>query len=244
MSSYPIRYRHVVGGIYAGGAPNQDNIATLAQMGVRYVLSLDQDVAEKIKPWLDQYKIKQIVIPIFPLTVMDDNLKYLSRNIPRILSSFQPIYVHCLHGSDRTGLAIAIYRIAKQHYSVPQALREAKNWNYGAGISPATQKLWENLLLSVASQYGVLDSHSIEDGSAVCKQEQMIYPPTVSLQSGAPEGIYPASFAPYLAESLTDESNRVMDGGFPMVGNRIMVGPAGGGAPVENQSLINVETYL
>lgn len=242
-ASYPLRFRHITDGIYAGAAPNQDNIATLAQLGVKYVLSLDQTIANNIKPWLDQYKIKQILIPIEPTTTLTDNLKYLARNIVRILSSFQPIYVHCLHGSDRTGLAIALYRVAKQHYSVNQAINEAKRYNYGLGISPQTQQLWHKLLLVTASQNGVADSGAAEDGGLTERPAQLIYPPTISLQSGSPPEIYPASFAPYQAQLLTTEIDPIVSPGLPLVGDIRTVGPAGAAAPVENQGLLNLKTY-
>jgi protein tyrosine/serine phosphatase len=41
-------------------------------------------------------------------------------------SSEWPIFVHCRRGADRTGTAIACYRIAHDHWSNQQALAEAK----------------------------------------------------------------------------------------------------------------------
>lgn len=244
MSSYPLKFRHVEAGIYAGGAPSQDNIDTLAKLGVKYVLSLDNSVAAKIKPILDQRKIKQILIPIEPIATLNDNLKYLARNISRILSGYQPIYVHCLQGQDRTGLAIALYRVTHNHWTPERAVQEAKIYNYGAGVSPQTQKMWYNVLLEAAGKSGT--PMEADDGRLNYRPSQLVYPPTVSLQSGAPEGIYPISFAPYQPISLESETNRmpgVGGEGIPMVGNRSSVGPAGGAGYTENQGLLNVKTY-
>ena len=38
----------------------------------------------------------------------------------------RPIYLHCLHGRDRTGMFAAIYRIARQNWSADQAYSEMK----------------------------------------------------------------------------------------------------------------------
>jgi tyrosine-protein phosphatase SIW14 len=35
-----------------------------------------------------------------------------------------PVFVHCLHGSDRTGMLIAMYRIARENWTADQAYRE------------------------------------------------------------------------------------------------------------------------
>jgi tyrosine-protein phosphatase SIW14 len=38
-----------------------------------------------------------------------------------------PVYVHCRRGDDRTGMVIACYRIAHDHWSNAKALQEARN---------------------------------------------------------------------------------------------------------------------
>ncbi len=41
-----------------------------------------------------------------------------------------PILVHCLHGADRTGVVIAMYRILYQGWSKDQAIDELKNGGF------------------------------------------------------------------------------------------------------------------
>lgn len=38
----------------------------------------------------------------------------------------RPVFVHCLHGKDRTGLLVAMYRVARQGWSVEDAYKEMK----------------------------------------------------------------------------------------------------------------------
>jgi protein tyrosine/serine phosphatase len=42
-----------------------------------------------------------------------------------------PIVIHCWHGSDRTGLVAALYRIIFQNWTKEDALDELENGGYG-----------------------------------------------------------------------------------------------------------------
>lgn len=54
--------------------------------------------------------------------------------------TLQPVLVHCLHGSDRTGTMVAIYRIAYQGWTKAQATDEMINGSFGF------HPMWQNLL--------------------------------------------------------------------------------------------------
>jgi protein tyrosine/serine phosphatase len=54
--------------------------------------------------------------------------------------AMQPVLVHCQHGSDRTGMMVAIYRIAFEGWTKAQATDEMING--GFGFDP----IWENLI--------------------------------------------------------------------------------------------------
>jgi protein tyrosine/serine phosphatase len=52
----------------------------------------------------------------------------------------QPVFVHCQHGSDRTGTMCAVYRVAVQGWSKEDALREMREGGYGF------HTIWQNLV--------------------------------------------------------------------------------------------------
>lgn len=43
-------------------------------------------------------------------------------------SKAQPVYVHCLHGVDRTGTMIALYRMRVQQWTNSDALAEMEHF--------------------------------------------------------------------------------------------------------------------
>ena len=43
----------------------------------------------------------------------------------------QPLFVHCHHGADRTGLMTAVYRVVVQSWSKDEAIREMTEGGYG-----------------------------------------------------------------------------------------------------------------
>lgn len=49
------------------------------------------------------------------------------------------VLVHCHHGSDRTGIVVAMYRIIYQGVSIEEARREMKHGDYGYHL------IWKNL---------------------------------------------------------------------------------------------------
>lgn len=51
-----------------------------------------------------------------------------------------PILVHCLHGSDRTGIMIAIYRMTVEGWPKDEAIKEMTGGNFGF------HPLWKNLI--------------------------------------------------------------------------------------------------
>ena len=52
----------------------------------------------------------------------------------------RPVFVHCQHGADRTGLMVAIYRIAVQGWSRQDAIQEMTQG--GTGF----HEVWTNLI--------------------------------------------------------------------------------------------------
>lgn len=162
----PENFQRVEDNIYRGGEPSPQDLQMLHDVyHIKRVVSLDAAIASKIAPTLKGMGIEQIVAPLNATdTGMTDALNLLSRNIVTWLTGKQPVYIHCAHGRDRTGFAIALYRVKHNNWPVDQAINEAKKFGYGLGIAPATQALYKQIL-TVAS--GKKDVNTVSDKDIV-----------------------------------------------------------------------------
>jgi tyrosine-protein phosphatase SIW14 len=111
--------------VYRGAQPNGQGFAALAKIGIRTVIDLRGESSEDIA-------VQQAGMHYFRLpwsgykapadSQVDEVLSLLND------SSEWPVFVHCRRGADRTGTAIACYRIAHDHWTNQQALEEAKTF--------------------------------------------------------------------------------------------------------------------
>lgn len=98
--------------------------ASLKARGFKGIVNLcaenDSDTAPAAKNGLASLHLK--IIDNTPPTEgqMKQFLDFVKAN--------QPAYVHCEAGQGRTGVAVACYRMAFQHYTPQQALAEAKQY--------------------------------------------------------------------------------------------------------------------
>ncbi len=131
--------------LYRSAQPTSDGFAFLSQhpmlspsdQPIKTVLSLRafKDDAPKL-PADSTLQLAQIRFNTWH-PEQEDVIKFL-----RITTTptMQPVLVHCLHGSDRTGTMIAIYRIVVEGWSKEQAKAEMVNGDYGF------HPVWQNLL--------------------------------------------------------------------------------------------------
>lgn len=113
--------------LYRSGQPTRAGFANLEAMGVKTVvsLSLNQDDIDLASGTL----LRLYLVPLNPVFIDKDQ-------VARALSilgnrSQGPYLVHCRHGSDRTGLICASYRIAYHGWSVEDAIDELVNGSFG-----------------------------------------------------------------------------------------------------------------
>ena len=123
------RFVEVHSGLYRGGQPTIDGFADLKNMGIRTVVNLRVDDAERDR--VEALGMKYVHIPIdmpvlkrpwrqIPDKLVDDFLRTV--NDP----ANQPVFVHCRRGADRTGTMIALYRVKVHNWEVDKAYDEAR----------------------------------------------------------------------------------------------------------------------
>lgn len=112
--------------LYRSGQPDEAGFRTIEQAGIKSVLNLreyhsDDDEAAGTG-------LKLLHYPVAAGSVTEQDII----NILRILRSApKPVLVHCWHGSDRTGITVAAYRIVEQNMSVEDAEKEFTDDRFG-----------------------------------------------------------------------------------------------------------------
>jgi protein tyrosine/serine phosphatase len=130
--SAPIpNFRKVTAWLYRGGQPDAAGFRYLQTLEVRTVVSLRwrRTAISEERRLAQEFKINYVGFPLnywtFPsleivrqfLAILDDQER-------------RPVYVHCFHGSDRTGLLLAIYRMAREGWSADQAYSEMRRCGF------------------------------------------------------------------------------------------------------------------
>ena len=111
--------------LYRGGQPSFQDLRSLRDGGVKIDLSLDNE-KRLISAEAEQAAalgLKFINIPLSPMHRPSDS------EILRFLSVVEnkdnePVFVHCVHGRDRTGTMVALYRMHDEEWSADQAYAE------------------------------------------------------------------------------------------------------------------------
>ncbi len=122
----------IAANLYRGGQPTEVGIKELQKLGVKTVIDLrDNDERAKNEEKLVKAAgMRFINVPLDnwfePNSVfLDDLMRHFG------LAENQPVFIHCKRGSDRTGVAIAVYRITHDGWTDKQASDEAKKFGLG-----------------------------------------------------------------------------------------------------------------
>jgi tyrosine-protein phosphatase SIW14 len=111
--------------IYRGGRPDQAGLAALVSLGVKTVINLEDDkaaVASEVNV-ANQLGLKEILMP------MSGFLRPKRAEVAEILRMMndpanQPVFVHCQHGQDRTGVVVGLYRVFYENWNAEASYAE------------------------------------------------------------------------------------------------------------------------
>ena len=112
---------------YRGGQPTEEGYRALAQRGVKTVISFR--VQKPDTALIESLGMKSVHIPTNPALITPTQMSRFLRIVAD--PEHQPVYVHCLYGSDRTGTMVAMYRMTLHKWSRQEALAEMEKPQYG-----------------------------------------------------------------------------------------------------------------
>lgn len=112
--------------LYRSAQPEREGFTALQSLGVRSVLNLREYHKDTRKARHTQLHLMAYPVAAGEVTAADvENCLALISHAPK------PVLVHCWHGSDRTGIVVAAYRIVFQNWSVEEAEKEFRDERFG-----------------------------------------------------------------------------------------------------------------
>ncbi len=112
--------------VYRSKQPDDEDMAALEEMGVRSILNLREYHSDE-----DDAKGTGLVLYRVPINAGDIDDRFVVSALRAIAEAEKPILIHCWHGSDRTGVVAAMYRIVFQGWSRERAIDEFMHGGYG-----------------------------------------------------------------------------------------------------------------
>ncbi len=119
--------------LYRGEQPTAEGFKALKKMGVKTVLSLRAFHSDR--SMLKGLGLYYKRMGIYTWNFKDDYVV----NFLKLVTDpkYQPVFVHCQHGADRTGTMCAVYRVVVEGWKMSDAIKEMENFGF--------HEIWSNL---------------------------------------------------------------------------------------------------
>jgi protein tyrosine phosphatase (PTP) superfamily phosphohydrolase (DUF442 family) len=112
--------------LYRGAQPTAEGFAQLKKMGIKTVVNLRSFNSDRSE--LKGTDLQYVHIYCKAWHPEDEDVIKFLKVIKDPKN--QPVFVHCLHGADRTGMMVASYRIMEQGWPVDEAATETHNFGF------------------------------------------------------------------------------------------------------------------
>lgn len=119
-------FHKVTSELYRSAQPTKEGFVALDSAGINTIFSLRNRVSDKRRSKNTNLTVERYKINTWRMD-QEDVLEVL-----KLIQSYEkPVLLHCLHGSDRTGVIIAAYRMVFEGWTKERALAEFQNPKYG-----------------------------------------------------------------------------------------------------------------
>jgi protein tyrosine phosphatase (PTP) superfamily phosphohydrolase (DUF442 family) len=106
--------------LYRGAQPTAQGMRALRRLGVRTVVSLRAFHGER-----QLVESAGLVYHRIPFAIWHPETSDMARFLEIVRDpQRQPVFVHCMRGADRTGLAVAVYRVCVEGWTPAEARQE------------------------------------------------------------------------------------------------------------------------
>jgi protein tyrosine/serine phosphatase len=156
-------FGRVNGRLYRGAQPTSEGFASLKGLGVDTVvrLSLGEEGSAAERAQVEKLGMRFVNLPWSSVhePAADQVATFLSllRDHPD-----RKVFVHCKAGSDRTGVMVALSRIAIDHWTPSEAIDEMKAFHYRYVFLPHLQTYVETFPARLVSEPGLAGASMID----------------------------------------------------------------------------------
>lgn len=112
--------------IYRSGQPDEEGFRAIEAAGIKSVLNLREYHRDNKKALGTSLRLIHYPVAAGSVTTAD-----LAAILRLIREAPKPLLIHCWHGSDRTGIVVATYRIIEQNVSTEAAEKEFTDERFG-----------------------------------------------------------------------------------------------------------------
>ena len=139
-------FHRVDADMYRGGRPayRDDVYLKFADLGIRTVVNLEggdqarreQEVIERVNTKLAEQGKPALTFVSFPIDAFTGTVVTAPSNknidvlFHELAQAPKPVYVHCKHGKDRTGMVVALYRLWRGESNFDDAISEADYYHF------------------------------------------------------------------------------------------------------------------
>lgn len=118
-------FHEVIPGISRGARPTQQDVVELGRLGYKTILDIENDkkFIHSEEKYARDAGIHFISVPLSGFWAPKDRDMTQIQEILNDPRNY-PIFIHCQHGQDRTGLAIGLYRVFTQRWKSKDAYAE------------------------------------------------------------------------------------------------------------------------
>ncbi|MBK9769302.1 MAG: dual specificity protein phosphatase family protein [Candidatus Obscuribacter sp.] len=131
--------------LYRGGEPTSQGLKELKEKGIKTIIDLraETPMSRQERNEAKTLGLDYINLPMSDKAPTDKQVKTFIDTTRLARDNSAPVFVHCAHGSDRTGCLIGIWRVTEDNYSYDQAYKEMRKYWFGpkfVNLSQAVQK--------------------------------------------------------------------------------------------------------
>jgi len=122
--------------LYRGAQPTAEGMRQLKKLGIKTIVNLRSMHSDR-----DKLGDMELAYEHINMTTLNPQTEDIVRFLQIVTDSNRtPVFVHCQHGADRTGMMCAVYRIAVQGWSKDQAIEEMTRGGFGF------HSIWKNMV--------------------------------------------------------------------------------------------------